>query len=291
MFKFFVFIILLFITLVSYSYGTDCGVYIKETQKAERTVLLMGGRALDLFNAYVQKLKERNLPVKYGAIEVKLWDGKQVKEYKLDWRSWFTGESPVKLWESRLKNVEAKYNNDLLVKAKQYGWDIYCVGVSQSQTQGNVTQQTQQALKEPCPAEVKSHINLGLQFVKSKDYDNAIKEFKEAVRMAPRCPLAYANLANAYLVKKSYNLALETYQEGIKQAGEDGFLHLTGAIIYTYKKDFDLALRALEKALANGFRDVNILKNNADLKPLIKERKSEFCEIMNKYQIILKECL
>lgn len=279
----------LFITLVSYSNATDCSIYIKETQKSERTVLLMGGRAWDLFEAYIQKLKERNLPVKYGSIEVKLWDGKQVREYKLDWRSWFTGESPVKLWKNRLKNVEAKYNSDLLAKAKQYGWDIYCVGVTKAETKA--PERTQQSPKESCTVEAKSHINLGLQFIKTKDYNNAINEFKEAVRLAPKCALAYANLANAYLLKKSYNLALETYQEGVKQAGDDGFLHLTGAIIYTHKRDFDLALRALEKALANGFKDVNILKNNVDLKPLIKERKSEFCEIMNKYQVILKECL
>lgn len=144
--------------------------------------------------------------------------------------------------------------------------------------------------KVACTLEAQNHINTGISFINNGQLDNAIKEFEAAINASPTCALAYANLVSAYVVKKDYNLAIETYKTGLEKAEEDGFLHMTGAIAYAARKDFDLALVSLGKALEKGYKDIDVLASN-ELKSLRVNKNKEFCELMNKYSIALKDCI
>lgn len=282
------------LSLLFIFYGVNaadlCQVKIDKNKKEKRIVLLMGDNAWNLFDSYVNQLKQSVGDVKLRDITVKVWDGKDFKEYSLNVWSMLTGEGDTKLWQDRLKKVNALYDEKALAKAYNLNWDIYCISpnVKPSSTSGNQT--THNKIGE-CNVEAKNHINLGIQFINNKDYDNAVKEFKNAVDKSKECPLAYANLINAYLLKKNYNFAIDTYKEGVKNAGNDGFLHISGAIAYVKKGDYDYALTALNNALVAGFKDVDTIKNTPELRTLLNKKKKDFCEIMIKYNLPLKECL
>lgn len=267
------------------SFASECKVKVNKSNQEKRSVLLAGGNAYQLLESYIQELKKNNIEAKAGDIKVYFYTGQELKEVELSWRDWLTGKGVQEMWKSKLSKYEAKINSQELAKADKMGFDIYCIS-SEPATQ---KQSQQTAKKGVCSPDSNSHIQLGIQFINNKDYDNAQKEFEAATKIS-NCPLAYANLASVYLLKKNYNFAVDTYKKGLEVAGEDGFLYFTGAVIYTQKKDYDYALDALSKALKLGFSDKSLL-TSAELKPLLKERKKEFCGLLDNYKIVIKECL
>lgn len=281
--------VVLLVLLINFSFSAKdlCKVSINPSKSDERTVLLMGGNAWDLFKAYINELKNRNVDFGYRDIVVKIWDGKKLIDVDMNVWDLLTGEAPEKIWQNKLKDIHAKYDDKVLSDAYNLGWDVYCIPKEGEATVKN----SSKGKKGECSLEAKMHINLGIQLVQNRKYENALKEFEAAVKKSPTCSLAYVNLANLYLLKGDYNIALDTYKEGIKKAGDDPYLHFTGALIYTKRKEYDYAIRALEKALQNGFKDVQLLKNNRDIRPLKRKKRKEFCELMLKYNIPLRECL
>lgn len=286
---FLVVLILLLFNLPTFSQDL-CKAHIQPTKSSERTVLLMGGNAWDLFKAYLDELKKRNINYDLGNIKVKVWSGKELVTQEITVFSLFTGEGPLKIWENKLKKLRAEYNESTLQDAYNLGWDVFCITKKKPVAQ-KVAEPQKESAKGICSPEAEMHINLGVQFVKSKDFENALREFKAAIQKSPGCPLAYANLTNLYLLNGDYNLAVDTYKEGVNKAGNHPFLHYAGAVVYTKKGDYDYALQALEEALKSGFKDIDTLKKDKDLLPLKKTKNKEFCEIMLKYNIPLKECL
>lgn len=258
----------------------------------EEVVFLYGGNAWDLFESYVQKLEKENKKIKLGDLKVKIWNGKEFVEYSVKWQDQLKGDPLKKIWERKLKKVEAIYDPKAVETAKKYGWIVYGVEASSTakRDEESGSKEVKQTAKGRCSPDAESFINLGIQFINNKQYDNALKEFKKAIEVSPSCPEAYGNLVSLYLIKKNYNLAIDTYKEGLNKAGDNGFLHMAGAIAYTKRGDLDYALMALEKALANGFKDKNVL-DSQDLQPLFKAKKKEFCNTLEKYGLVLKKCL
>lgn len=267
------------------SFASECKIKLNKSNQEKRSVLLAGGNAYQLLEGYMQQLKKDNIDVKAGDIKVYFHTGQELKEVELSWRDWLSGKGVQEMWKSKLSKYEAKISSQELAKADKMGFDIYCIS-----SEPVVSNQPQKVTKKGvCSAESNSHIQLGIQFINNKDYDNAQKEFEAATKLS-NCPLAYANLASLYLLKKNYNFAVDTYKKGLEVAGEDGFLHFTGAVIYTQKKDYDYAIDALGRALKLGFNDKTLL-TSTEIKPLLKERKKEFCSLLDSYKIVIKECL
>ncbi|BAU23099.1 hypothetical protein THC_0707 [Caldimicrobium thiodismutans] len=255
----------------------------------EDIIFLYGGNAWNLFESYIKKAEKEGKKLKLGDLKVKVWNGKEFAEYSIKWQDYLKGDPVLKLWENKLKNVEAKYDPKAVETAKKYGWVVYGIGSVQADSSASENISKPQA-KGSCSPDAESFINLGIQSVNNKKYDNALKEFKKALEISPTCPEAYGNLVSLYVIKKNYNLAIDTYKEGINKAGDNGFLHITGAIAYTKRRDFDYALIALEKALTSGFKDKSVL-DGKDLEPLFSAKKKEFCGILERAGIVLKKCL
>jgi tetratricopeptide (TPR) repeat protein len=273
----------------------------------ERSVFLAGGNAWTLFSEYIEALKQNK--IKYGlrSIKVQFFDGKQLITIEFDWRDWLTGESAMKMWETKLKKYEAIYNQSELNRAKNLNIDIYCNAIEENfvridgkiiKSNINLTNNTIEATtsggptvnKTVCSADSNRYVDLGIQFAMNKNYENAVKELRQAISISPKCALAYANLVSVYIEKKDYNLAIDTYKEGLKNAGDDGFLHYNGAIAHIYRKEYDYALNSIEKAIKLGFTNPEYYKKS-DLYPLFQHKKKEFCKILNENKVIIKQCL
>jgi tetratricopeptide (TPR) repeat protein len=67
-------------------------------------------------------------------------------------------------------------------------------------------------VKDPLTPE--EHINLGVAYEKKGELDNALREYKKAVR---KLPLAYFYMGNIHFQKKEFNKAERSYKKSIKK--------------------------------------------------------------------------
>ena len=102
-----------------------------------------------------------------------------------------------------------------------------------------------------------------------KDYDKAIAEFTEAIRLDPESDGAYHNRAHAYAEKKEYAKAVQDYNESIRLNPDepDSYTSLAWLLatcpraeLRDGKRAVELATRACE--LSN-WKDANDLENLA----------------------------
>ncbi|GAB6077494.1 tetratricopeptide repeat protein [Hydrogenobaculum acidophilum] len=275
----------------------------------KKTVLLEGGNAYDLLQQYISKTH-----TKPGDLRVEVWDGKNIKAYTLSWQQTLTGADYMTLWKQKLEHVNALYKPGLDKEAKANHWDVYISPLySLENTAYNTLSKVQNAINNAvnsnsnnnssnttanngsnnsaCNNQAGSDINLGLQLVTQGDFKGASKQFKQAVKDDSKCSLAYLNLASAYLERKDYDKAIDVAKEGLKNAGENKDLEYVLAEAYSDDNKLDYAEDALKKALKDGFNDPNKLAHDPDLENLRKQRKSDFCDILNKYKIAIKYCL
>jgi tetratricopeptide (TPR) repeat protein len=101
------------------------------------------------------------------------------------------------------------------------------------------------------------------------DYDTAIAEFTEVIRLDPTADAAYHNRANAYADKKEYAKAVADYEQAIRLAPDDPTGHTDlawllatcpDAEVRDGKRAVELATRACQ---LSGWRDANDLENLA----------------------------
>lgn len=280
--------LILAILLVSNIYAQTnlCQIKVSSGKK----VYLAGGDALGLFERYLQEANKKGVKINLRGLEVVFWDGKTERTVKPGWGTLFSGEGIKTWWKKELQNREAKFDSNRVAKALQYGWDVVCISDQPQVSASKGSETKDYSKKGVCSEETKHSINLGISFINNKQIDNALKEFIHAVSIGPTCPLAWANLISAYVLKENYNLAIDAYKSGLEKAGEDAFLHITGAIAYIKRKEFDYALEALEKGLKLGYKDKAILSGR-EFQPLFVKRKKDFCSLLDKYGVVLKECL
>ena len=153
----------------------------------------------------------------------------------------------------------------------------------------------------PTAEEIKQHLNQGLNIItiakaniKNKEVfnesiDNAIKEFSIAIEKASNQQAlqatAYEQRGAAYLVQKKFNKALDDLKKASELQPESPTIFYNLACLYSLTKAVDLGLDALDKALTNGFKNYEALKNDTDLTNLRKSH--EFKKILEKHKIWL----
>lgn len=77
-----------------------------------------------------------------------------------------------------------------------------------------------------------AYSNRGLGYMKNKDYDRAIKDFDESVRIDPKYPFAYDNRGDARRYKGQLDLAIADYNEAIRVDPTFGSAYLNRGITY-----------------------------------------------------------
>lgn len=68
------------------------------------------------------------------------------------------------------------------------------------------------------PGNVQGHFQLGLVYVKLKDYPTAIETYQKVAELAPQFPDTYFNLGYVYAISKDYSKAEEMYSRVVKLA-------------------------------------------------------------------------
>ncbi|MFN3479966.1 MAG: tetratricopeptide repeat protein [Thermodesulfovibrionales bacterium] len=135
------------------------------------------------------------------------------------------------------------------------------------------------------PTEAKLNMQQGINYMRSKDYDNAIKEFTLAIEKYPQYDVAYSNRAVAYMHQGKFNKALDDLKKAEEINPNNPTVHYNFVALYSMQKQIDRALDSLDRALELGFNNYDALRNDPDLNNV--RRHPEFRKICEKYKIFI----
>ena len=121
------------------------------------------------------------------------------------------------------------------------GRDFYARGRTYSEELNNAIREFGQAIVL-APDFADAYFNRGNAYYKDKDYDHAIVDYTDAIKIDPKYADAYNNRGNAYADKKDYDRAIADYTQTIKLNPNRAITYNNRASVYHKKKDYDRAI-------------------------------------------------
>jgi tetratricopeptide (TPR) repeat protein len=89
----------------------------------------------------------------------------------------------------------------------------------------------------------------GNVFLEKKDYNKAIRDYSEAIRLDRNLAWAYNNRGRAYQEKKKYDKAINDYDEAIRLVQNFALAYSNRGSTYHDKKDYDKAISDFNEAI------------------------------------------
>jgi tetratricopeptide (TPR) repeat protein len=99
------------------------------------------------------------------------------------------------------------------------------------------------------PTDAKAYYDRGLAYYDKKDYDRAIAEYTQAIKLDPNYATAYTNRGCVYGGKGDYDRAIADFTQAIKLDPNDAHAYTNRGIVYYYKKDYDRAITEYTQAI------------------------------------------
>jgi tetratricopeptide (TPR) repeat protein len=94
-----------------------------------------------------------------------------------------------------------------------------------------------------------TYVDRGRTYRGQKDYDRAIADYAEAIRLDPRWAAAYFNRANAYKARKDYDRAVADYGDAIRLDPNDPDAFFNRANAYKAQQRYAVAVRDLQEVI------------------------------------------
>ena len=99
------------------------------------------------------------------------------------------------------------------------------------------------------PGERTYYNSRGSAWLNKKEYDKAIKDYDEAIRLDPKYALAFYNRGIAWDNKKEYDKAIKDYDEAIRLDPKNAHAFYNRGIAWYYKKEYDKAIKDYDEAI------------------------------------------
>ena len=112
------------------------------------------------------------------------------------------------------------------------------------------------------------HYNEGNKLLKQNKTEEAIKNYNMALHHNNRFEEAYINLSTAYLNKKNLELSLKTLNILKSINPNHPLLHYNFSCYYALLGNIPKGIESLKQAIANGFKNHQILETDPDIENL-----------------------
>jgi tetratricopeptide (TPR) repeat protein len=99
------------------------------------------------------------------------------------------------------------------------------------------------------PNDASAYYNRALAYYYKNDYDKAISDYSEAIRLNPNSAQAYGDRGAAYRHKNDYDKAISDYNEAIRLNPNNASAYYNRALAYYYKNDYDKAISDYNEAI------------------------------------------
>jgi S1-C subfamily serine protease len=97
--------------------------------------------------------------------------------------------------------------------------------------------------------DAKAYFDRGMASFEGQQYDKAISDYSEAIRLDPTLGSAYANRGLAYYSKKDYDNAIRDYTKAIRLDPTSSITYSNRGLVYDDEKDYDKAIDNYNKAI------------------------------------------
>jgi tetratricopeptide (TPR) repeat protein len=111
------------------------------------------------------------------------------------------------------------------------------------------------------PNDVDAYNNRGVSYDNKKDYDRAISDYNQALKLDPNNVHAYINRGISYYNKKDYDQAISDYNQALKLDPNNVHAYINRGISYDNKKDYDQAISDYNQALKLDPNNVHVYIN------------------------------
>ena len=105
------------------------------------------------------------------------------------------------------------------------------------------------------------YYNRGLAYRGEGDYDRAIQNYDEAIRINPEAADAYNSRGDAYHGKGDYDQAIRDYDEAIRIDSQDADAYNSRGVAYHGMGDYDQAIRDYDEVIRIDPQDVDAYNN------------------------------
>ncbi|MGB0125911.1 MAG: tetratricopeptide repeat protein [Silvibacterium sp.] len=99
------------------------------------------------------------------------------------------------------------------------------------------------------PNEPSFYDTRGVAYKKKSDYDRAIQDFNEAIHLNPNFERAYYDRGGAYIDKDDYDRAIQDFNEAIRLNSNDANAYNNRGVAYHKKDDYGRAIQDYSQAI------------------------------------------
>ena len=96
----------------------------------------------------------------------------------------------------------------------------------------------------------------GIAYIGKGDYDQAIQDFSEAIRLNPNDAFSYVYRGEAYDHKRDYDSAIQDFNEAIRQSSKNSRAYGSRGQAYREKDDYDRAIDDYSEAIRLNPKDL-----------------------------------
>jgi tetratricopeptide (TPR) repeat protein len=97
--------------------------------------------------------------------------------------------------------------------------------------------------------QVFSHVNWAMNLLRTRNYDRALEEFEQAIKLDPRSSVALFGRAQVYLHTQKYDLAIKDADLAIELFPANAAAYLVRGVAYARKQDYGRAIESLDQAI------------------------------------------
>ena len=132
-------------------------------------------------------------------------------------------------------NLMRSERRSLLVRGLMLGVLVGACFTSVRETQGQVS--------------AIDYCGQGNDWLKKKDYDRAVADCNQAIRLDPNLVAAYLVRGRAWSLKKEYDRAIADYDQAIKLDPANSVAYCNRGVAWHHKKEYDRAIADCDQAI------------------------------------------